>query len=46
VRWVERHTGNRFFRASLRMIFNPSRVLSNIAQSRAPWHRPGRPLGN
>ena len=44
VTWVERQTSNRFFRASVRMLVNPSRLLSNLAQSRAPWSRLGRPL--
>jgi hypothetical protein len=44
VKWVERRTTNRFLRASLRLIFNPSRALSNTASGRLPWHRPGRPL--
>ena len=41
---VESWTDNRFFRASLRMLFNPSRTFSNIAQGRAPWYRVSRPL--
>jgi hypothetical protein len=45
VRWVEERTTNRVWRASLRMLFNPGRVLSNTAQGRLPWHRAGRPLG-
>lgn len=44
VKWVERRTDNRFFRASLRLIFNPARTMSNTVRGRAPWHRPGRPL--
>jgi hypothetical protein len=44
VKWAERRTGNRFFRASLRLIFNPARTMSNTLRARAPWHRPGRPL--
>jgi 2-polyprenyl-6-methoxyphenol hydroxylase-like FAD-dependent oxidoreductase len=45
VKWIEARTANRFFRASLRLIFNPSRTLSNSASGRLPWHREGRPLG-
>jgi hypothetical protein len=44
VAWVERQTANRIFRASVRALFNPSRVLSNLAQRRAPWSRLERPL--
>jgi hypothetical protein len=44
VRWVERRTTNRFFRASLRMIFNPGRTLSNSTTGRLPWYREGRPI--
>ena len=44
IRFVERRTSNRVFRASMRMLFNPSRTLSNTAQGRAPWSRPARPL--
>jgi hypothetical protein len=44
VEWVERHTTNRVWRASLRMIFNPGRVLSNTASGRLPWYRETRPL--
>ncbi len=44
VKWVERRTGNRFYRASLRLMFNPARTMSNTLRGRAPWHRPGRPL--
>ncbi len=45
VQLVERHTRNRFFRATVRMVFNPSRVLSNLAQFRRPWDRRDRPIG-
>jgi hypothetical protein len=43
---VESWTANRLARerANVRTIFNPSRALSNIAQGRAFWHRPERPL--
>jgi hypothetical protein len=43
--WIERRTSNRAVRASLRILFNPSRALANLAQSRAPWQRPDRTLG-
>lgn len=43
--WIERRTHNRVARASLRMVFSPSRMLANLAQNRAPWHRAERPLG-
>jgi len=36
VEFVERHTDNRVFRASIRMLFNPSRTFANIAQRRPP----------
>lgn len=45
VKWVEARTTNRVWRASLRLIFNPGRTLSNSASGRLPWHREGRPLG-
>jgi hypothetical protein len=41
---VESWTGNRFARALVRMAFNPSRSLSNVAQGRLPWFRNARPL--
>lgn len=44
VELVERHTRNRFARATVRMLFNPARTLANLAESRAPWSREGRPL--
>ena len=44
VKWVERRTTNRFFRATLRLAFNPGRTLANTASGRLPWYRPGRPL--
>jgi hypothetical protein len=44
VQWVERRTTNRFYRAALRLAFNPARTLSNTASGRVPWHRDGRPL--
>ena len=44
IRWLERRADNRVWRASVRMLLNPSRTLSNTAQGRAPWHRPTRSL--
>jgi hypothetical protein len=44
IRWIEDRVGNRVFRASIRMLFNPSRVLANTAQGHLPWHRADRPL--
>lgn len=45
VKWVEARTTNRFFRATMRLAFNPGRTLSNAASGNLPWYRPGRPLG-
>jgi hypothetical protein len=45
IRRLESWTGNRFYRAAIRMLFNPSRTLSNTAQGRVPWHRAARPIG-
>lgn len=44
VRWVEARTHNRFYRASIRMLFGPARALANAAMSKPPWQRDGRPL--
>jgi hypothetical protein len=44
VRWIEARTSNRFYRATLRLVFNPGRTLSNSASGKLPWYRPGRPL--
>ncbi len=44
LQWFERHVRNKYARASLRMIFNPSRTMANVAELRAPWERTGRPL--
>ena len=44
VKWVEGHTRNRFFRAALRMTFNPSRTFSNATTGHLPWYREGRPI--
>ena len=41
---IESWTGNRTIRAIARMLFNPSRTLSNTAQGRLPWARPARSL--
>jgi hypothetical protein len=45
VKWVEQRTTNRVWRASLRMLFNPSRALANVATQRTPWDRRDRPIG-
>lgn len=42
--WFERRVGNRFARASLRIVFTPARALANIAEMRAPWDRVDRAL--
>lgn len=44
--WFEGKVRNRVFRASMRMIFNPSRTMANAALRRAPWYREGRPVGH
>jgi hypothetical protein len=44
VEWFERHVSNGAARASLRVIFAPSRALANITQNELPWYRPNRPL--
>lgn len=44
IRWVEKKTTNRVWRASVRMLMNPSRTLSNTAQGRTPWFRATRDL--
>lgn len=41
---VESWMGNRVLKAAVRMMFNPSRTLSNTAQGRVPWFRAVRPL--
>ena len=45
VKWFERRVENRVARASMRLIFNPARTMSNAASGRLPWHRDGRPIG-
>lgn len=44
VSMVERHTQNRAYRAIIRMLFNPSRTMANLAEGRAPWFRGDRAL--
>lgn len=44
VRRVESWTGNRVWRAIVRIALNPSRTLSNTAQGRYPWFRSTRSL--
>ena len=41
---IERHTRNRFYRITLRVLFNPARTMANLSQFRAPWHRFDRTL--
>ena len=41
---VEHWTRNAVLRRIVRVIFNPSRSLSNITQGRMPWFRAMRPL--
>jgi len=43
--WFERRVDNRVARAAMRMIFNPSRTLANLAQYHEPWRRPDRSIG-
>lgn len=45
VTWIEARTSNRIARASLRLIFNPARTLSNAVGGHLPWYRRDRPLG-
>ena len=45
VMWFEDHVDNRAARATIRTLFNPARLMANLAQSRSPWYRPDRPLG-
>jgi hypothetical protein len=44
VRWVEGRVHNGILRASLRLVLNPGRALSNSTAGRPPWYREGRPL--
>lgn len=44
VKWVEKRTTNRTWRASLRMIFNPARTMANLTSGKRPWHRADRSL--
>jgi hypothetical protein len=44
VRWIESHVQNRVVRATVRLVFGPSRFLANSAGSRLPWYRPDRTL--
>lgn len=45
VEWVEARVRNPFVRATLRLVLNPGRALSNSTTGRAPWYRQDRPLG-
>jgi hypothetical protein len=42
--WAEARVSSTFVRATLRSVITPGRALSNIASSRPPWYRDGRPL--
>jgi hypothetical protein len=44
VQLAERHTTNRVWRATLRLLFNPARTMSNTAAGHLPWYRPDRTL--
>jgi hypothetical protein len=44
IRRVEGWTTNRPLRVVTRVLFNPSRSLSNFAQGQLPWYRPARSL--
>ena len=44
VKWLEARTSNRVARASLRLLFNPSRTFSNTASGKLPWYRKDRSL--
>ena len=44
VRWVDARTSNRVARASLRLLFNPARTLSNAVGGKLPWYRRDRSL--
>jgi hypothetical protein len=39
VQLIERHTGNRVVRATLRVLLNPSRTLANMVDGHLPWFR-------
>jgi hypothetical protein len=45
VLWFEGHVDNRPARVVIRLLFNPARLMANLAQGRTPWDRPDRPLG-
>ena len=44
VKWIEARTKNRVARASLRLLFNPARTLSNAVGGKLPWYRKDRSL--
>jgi hypothetical protein len=46
ITWIEQRTANRFYRGAVRVVFNPSRTLSNMAEGRTPWARAVRPLNS
>jgi hypothetical protein len=45
VKWIERRTHNRAWRASLRMLFNPARTMANLTSGKRPWNRGDRSIG-
>jgi len=45
VMWFEQYVDNRAARATVRTLFNPARLMANLAQGRSPWYRPDRALG-
>jgi hypothetical protein len=44
VKWIEARATNRVARASLRLLFNPARTLSNAVGGHLPWYRRDRAL--
>ena len=44
VQWFEARTQNTVARATMRVLCNPGRGISNAASGRSPWFRDGRPL--
>jgi hypothetical protein len=44
VKWIEARAKNRVARASVRLLFNPARTLSNAVGGKLPWYRRDRSL--
>ena len=44
VKWIEKRTTNRVWRASLRMLFNPARTMANLTSGKRPWNRGDRSI--